>query len=254
MKRLIVNADDFGFAPGVTRGILEAHQKGVVTSTSVMMNYPESAAALEAGLRDAPSLGFGLHITITGGGHPLSAPESIPSLLTAAGTFPEVHESYTWHDRADRYKTDEIAREVKAQFDRFVAVAGRLPDHLDSHHHAIYQPKGLPVLLQLAAEHHLSIRPAAEAKSSSAVMPDHFLDGFYDKTATLGSLLLILTELAEGSTELMCHPGYVDAELIARDSYRDPREGEITALTHKSVREVLAAEDIELITFADLGN
>ena len=73
MKRLIVNADDFGRSPGINRGILEAHLRGIVTSTTVMVNCPAAALGLERALAEAPDLGIGLHITLTAG-RPLSPP------------------------------------------------------------------------------------------------------------------------------------------------------------------------------------
>ena len=78
MKRLIVNADDFGRAPGVNQGILDAHTHGIVTSTTVMINYPDAPAGIERAQADAPDLGLGLHLNLTSG-PPISAPEDIAS-------------------------------------------------------------------------------------------------------------------------------------------------------------------------------
>jgi len=72
MKKLIVNADDFGRSPGINRGILDAHLNGIVTSTTVMINYPDAAPGLEQALLKAPDLGIGLHLNLTSG-RPVSA-------------------------------------------------------------------------------------------------------------------------------------------------------------------------------------
>ncbi len=249
-KRLIVNADDFGMSPVVTSGILAAHAKGIVTSTTVMINYSWAPDLLTSGLKEAPKLGFGLHITLTGGGRPVSPAHSIPTLLSDEGTFPAPEH---WRRHADQLNPDEMTQEVHAQYDLFVKTAGRKPDHLDCHHNCLYDLPtiGLPILLALAAEHDLPIRYVpGTVESGQRPMPDHFVSAFYDETATLGDLLNALTTLESGISELMCHPGYVDTEL--NDPYRAPREAELVALTHKSTREVITAEGIELITFAAL--
>ncbi len=282
MRRLIVNADDFGRSPGVTRGILDAHRKGIVTSTSVMINQPDVFPALETALRDTPHLGYGLHIALTGGGVPISERHTIPTLLTDEGTFPATTH---WLRHYDTLNPAEIEREVVAQIDLFTRTAGRPPDHLDCHDHCLFLiPNGLRVLIRLANERDLPIRnpgfnlPFADvirvtkrlresvspefvdqvAPQMTAIieanpprrMPDRYERGFYNKTATLGDLLLMLTGLADGTTELVCHPGYVDDGLTS--SYREKREDELAALTHASAREVIKSEGIALIKFSDL--
>lgn len=246
MKRLIVNADDFGMSPGISRGILEAHHKGIVTSTTVMIGYPDAPSNLAAGINDAPDLGFGLHITLTGGGPPVSPVHTIPTLLNDEGTFPGIE---YWLRHLELINPAELELEVRAQFDRFVQTVGRFPDHLDCHHGCLYQmTAGQTLLLALANEHDLPIR---KGEGLTARQPDHFVDSFYDTTATLGDLLLALTTLKEGTSELMCHPGYAEADLI--DIYREPRAAEVKALTHPSTREVIKAEGIVLIKFSDLA-
>ncbi len=283
MKRLIVNADDFGRSPGVNRGILEAHLRGIVTSTTVMVNYPAAAPGLERALTEAPDLGIGLHITLTSG-RPVSAPETVRSLLTDGGEFIHIG---AWPAQMSHFEPDHLQREIAAQVDRFLALTGRPPDHLDSHHHAAYlHPDGLRALLEIAAGFGIPMRagmadlpldmaaaalarilpefdtsvalPLVErlqvllATGPAPFWPARFEMGYYDKTATLGDLLLILTTLPDdGITELMCHPGYVDDEL-GFSGYRAKREEEIVHLTHAATRECVRAESIQLIAFGDL--
>jgi predicted glycoside hydrolase/deacetylase ChbG (UPF0249 family) len=283
MKQLIVNADDFGRSPGINRGILEAHQRGIVTSTTVMVNQPAAAPGLERALAEAPDLGIGLHVTLTAG-RPLSRPEAVRSLLTDEGQF--VHIS-AWPARLSQFEPDHLQREIAAQADRFLALAGRPPDHLDSHHHAAYlHPDALRAMLEIAAGFNIPMRagmadlpldlaaaalarilpqfdtsiarPLVErlgavlADGPPPFWPARFEMGYYDKTATLGDLLVILTNLpADAITELMCHPGYVDEEL-GSTGYRDRREEEIVHLTHAATFECVRAEGIQLISFGDL--
>ncbi len=283
MKRLIVNADDFGRSPGINRGILESHLRGIVTSTTVMVNFPDAAPGLELALEQAPRLGIGLHVTLTAG-RPVSAPERVRSLLDDDGHF--LHIS-AWPAQMDRFDPDHLQREVAAQVDRFISLTGRPPDHLDAHHHAAYlHPVSLRAMLEIAAGYGIPMRagmpdlpppqaasvladilpgfdtaialPLVEqlqavlAEGPAPFWPARFEGGYFDRTATLGDLLVILTNLPEDSvTELMCHPGYVD-EALGHSGYRDKREDEIVHLTHAATRECVRAEGIQLITFGDL--
>lgn len=283
MKRLIVNADDFGRSPGINRGILETHQRGIVTSTTVMVNFPDAGPGLELALAEAPRLGIGLHVTLTAG-RPVSAPERVRSLLDDDGHF--VHIS-AWPAQMDRFDPDHLQREVAAQVDRFISLTGRPPDHLDSHHHAAYlHPASLRAILEIAAGYGIPMRaglidlPASQAAAILANIlpgfgpetalplverlqavlaegpapfwPACFEAGYYDRTATLGDLLVILTNLPDDRvTELMTHPGYVD-DVLGSSGYREKREEEVFQLTHAATRECVGAEGIQLITFGDL--
>jgi len=283
-KRLIVNADDYGTSQGVSRGILEAHLKGIVSSTSVMISGDEVETALEEALQTAPTLGLGLHFTLSGDTcKPILPTDQIPSLLRGDGTF---YPFAAWLEHYPQFDDDEIRQEMIAQCERFIALTGKPPDHLDAHHHSAYRhPAGLQALFDLAAQYGIPVRNvgfsatdkahneavlddllgAIEGEAASvsrtairallekahAPWPDRFEAGFYDATATLGDLLLILTTLAANSlTELMCHPGYNDMQLI--NDYKAKREDELAALTARSAREVLAAEGIGLVTYRAL--
>jgi predicted glycoside hydrolase/deacetylase ChbG (UPF0249 family) len=278
MPDLIVNADDFGRTAGINRGILEAHRNGIVTSTTALVNYGDAPAAFEAALAGAPYLGLGLHLNLSSG-PPVSAPGDVPTLVREDGRF---HPAPGLPAFAEGWAADEIEAELRAQLARFMALAGRAPDHLDSHHHAVYMhPASLRVMLDIAMEHHIPIRhvvfgatPAdtarehwllnplpsdqalARAEAIHAVLAEYpqvrmprFVDSFYDRTAILGELLAILTNLSgDGVTELMCHPGYAEG----LDSvYNVQREGELQWLTHPATHEVITAANIHLMSFAE---
>ncbi|MCD4684577.1 MAG: ChbG/HpnK family deacetylase [Anaerolineae bacterium] len=280
MKKLIVNADDFGYAAGVNRGIIEAHRNGIVTSTTVMINYPHAAPGLEQALQDAPDLSIGLHVTLTSG-TPVSAPDTVSSLLNADGRFHHIND---WPQHFATFDPDHLRREIETQVARFITLTGQPPDHLDAHHHAAYlHPAALETLLDRAAAHHIPMRdgminhptdkvlrhlggllPALATDQGRAIIDDaravladrpapfwpaHFEMGFYGPTATLGDLLLILTNLpADGITELMCHPGYLD-DGLRHSGYTTQREDEIEHLTHPATRECIQYEFIDLINF-----
>ena len=282
MPDLIVNADDLGHAPSINRGIIQAHLQGIVTSTTTLITWPDAPAGLEAAQESAPNLGVGLHFNLSEG-RPASDPASVPSLVDEDGRFCGPSRlgvfSQGWDD-------EEVERELRAQMARYIELAGHAPDHLDSHHGAPPEhPAGMRVMLALAAEYDLPMRqlwlsdsPESLARQSwilSALPPEVALDraealydvfeahkaayrstdvfngAFYDRTSTLADLLLILSNLGAGVTELMCHPGYAEGEVVS--DYWEGREHDLAALTHPAVRELIASEGIRLINYGELG-
>ena len=283
MKQLIVNADDFGVSAEVNRGILHAHHHGIVTSTTVMINFPDAAPGLEQALTAAPDLGIGLHFNLTAG-HPVSPLESVPSLVRADGSFYPIVE---WPACMTTFENDHVQQEVDAQVRRFIEITGQLPDHLDAHHHATYlHPVALRAMLATARQYNIPMRQGKidaplsigirilrsmmpnltddegrhlieqvehiVAAGPAPFWPARFEMGFSQDRTALGDLLVILTNLSEDSiTEILSHPGFVD-EALAHSRYRDRREVEIELLTHPATLECIQAENIHLITFADL--
>ncbi len=248
VKRLIVNADDFNLSPGVSRGILEAHARGIVTSTTMMINLPRDAEVV-ARLRDS-ALGVGLHLNLTFGA-PILPPVELPSLVDGDGRFVRDPKRV-----AARAKPEEITRELQAQIEAFVAAVGRLPTHLDSHHFLHRYAPVREVVLGLAAEMNLALRadqPDLRAELHRRVIrtPDHFLgdvtEGPYWTEARLREAL---TALLDGVTELMCHPGYND---VPWSRYSHQREVELRALTAPGLRALLEDRGVELIRYGALA-
>ena len=135
-KYLIVNADDYGIAASVSQGIRESHQRGIVTSTTVMIGMDNAAEAVQQALKETPDLALGLHLVVAGKAQkPVLPPDQILTLVRPDGFF---YDHPAWGEHAPSFNPDEMMREVHAQFERFVAVANRLPTQLDSHYHATY--------------------------------------------------------------------------------------------------------------------
>lgn len=255
-RYLIVNADDCGLSAGINQGILEVHQRGIVTSTTAMVNMPDAADGIKLLQQQAPNIGIGLHFNIT---HGKPVAENVRSLTREDGTFYGVQEFY--NGAKDRYDPDELRREHYAQFDRFLELAGRAPDHLDSHHGATYaHPVSFAVMLKLAAEHNLPLRRAdrfLENPAIAAVLaeqpqprwPIFSYGGFFGETAQVETLLRDLPNLPEGVSEMICHPGYAHDVV---EAYKEPRENELRALTDPRVSKMLQSEQIELVTFKHL--
>lgn len=282
LRQLIVNADDYGLTAGVSRGILRAHREGIVTSTSAMVNMPPAEAWLQTALAEAPELGLGLHLNLTQG-RPVSQPGDVSDLIRPNGTFHPREALIAQLPTAD---TTQVEREMLAQVARFEQITGRLPDHLDSHHHITYlSPPVIKLMVKLARELQVPIRNPLPGDAGQAadylawtlsdmftrayteemvdiinayisrgdvVTPGRFMPGFFGEQATLGDLLLMLLDVPEGVTELMCHPAEIDDDLRQISNYVEPRQAELEALTHPSAREVINSEFIQLLNFGDL--
>jgi predicted glycoside hydrolase/deacetylase ChbG (UPF0249 family) len=215
-KRLIVNADDLGYDPEIDRGILEAHARGIVTSATAMVETPFAAAALRA----APaSLGLGLHAVID------------PALPRA-----------------------EAERELIRQIDRFATLRGAPPTHLDSHKH--HHARLVAVFATVAASRGLPVRALdrsmREELRRAGVRTSDELAGDADLRPcwTTGRLVAAIAGLGNGTTELMCHPGYAPSH--ARTSFGAEREIELQALCDARVRDLVQRRGIALISFANL--
>jgi predicted glycoside hydrolase/deacetylase ChbG (UPF0249 family) len=278
-KKLIVNADDYGRAPGVSRGILQAHQEGIVTSTTVMINQPGIESQLAEALA-CPDLGIGLHLVFTSR-RPVLPSETISGIVDQDGAFFDQH---TLWARAEEASLKHLQAELAAQIARFAALVGRLPDHLDCHHFVYLYPPFFQVYADLAVQFQLPVRVpfpietdfaqaigalpylegfpsdlvkgmivsnSALLKSRRLIHPDHFVSTFFGRKAlTLDFLLHLLDSLPDDVSELMCHPGFDDPNLDS--DYGTERETELALLTNPVVRERLEQLDIELVTFGDL--
>jgi predicted glycoside hydrolase/deacetylase ChbG (UPF0249 family) len=217
VKRLIVNADDFGHSEGVTRGIAEAHRDGIVTSTSLMVDEPAAAHAVSIGER-LPDLSIGLHVCIS---------DELARPLFDLSAERALH------------------AELERQLERFRELTGREPDHLDSHHNVHLLPAALPAFRAAAAERGVWLR---------AQPPVRYFSGFYgqwdgeshlEHIAPESLIGMLEREVGEGITELGCHPGHVGPEL--HSTYALERETELRTLCDPRVRARIDALGIELV-------
>jgi chitin disaccharide deacetylase len=249
VRRLIVNADDFGLTAGVSRGILVAHRDGIVSSTSLIVNRPLEAALLQE--LKATGLGVGLHVNLTLGA-PLARPERVPSLVDEEGRF--VRDA---REVAARARVDEVRIEVGNQIDAFRGLMGRFPTHLDSHHHVGRYAPVLDIVLDFARALKLPVRSQDDtvrqaARRLKVRTPDHFMgESGPGPYWSADRLLEQLRALPAGASEFMTHPGYFDADL-AYSRYGQEREAELAGLTDPRARELIAREGVQLIDFGRL--
>ncbi|MFQ5348874.1 MAG: carbohydrate deacetylase [Thermoanaerobaculia bacterium] len=247
---LIVNADDLGRTTGVNAGIFEAHRRGIVTSATLMVAYPAAAQAA-AELAAHPALGVGLHVALSGG-RPVLPVGWVPSLVDSDGRLPP------GRDGLGSANPGEVLAEVRAQVDRFQRLTGRLPTHLDGHHHCHRVPAVLEAVVEVANEHDLPVRDAGEGirrrlERAGIATTDRFVNRFYGDQARLETLLEILAGVGPGTTEVMCHPGRADAELLDGSSYAVEREREVEILTHPDVVRAARRPGVRLADFGALG-
>jgi len=248
VRTLIVNADDFGLTAGVSRGILEAHRAGIVSSTTVIVNRPIDPALIEQLL--ASRLGVGLHLNLTLGS-PVSSPRRVPSLVDAQGTF--LRDPREVASRANR---DEARIELGHQIDAFRALIGRFPTHLDTHHHVGAHPPILDLVLDFAAAIKVPVRSQSDlvrtaARRRKIRTPDHFVgDAGAEPYWTAERTLDQLGSLAAGVTEAMTHPGHYDEDL-AYSRYGRQRDVEVAGLTDPRAREMIERAGIRLAHFGN---
>jgi predicted glycoside hydrolase/deacetylase ChbG (UPF0249 family) len=262
-----VNADDFGFTRDVNEGIIHCHRHGILTATTLMANGDAFDHAVAAA-RDNPTLDVGCHLVLIGGCSLLSAqryPESITDLVRALAQ--------------GKFRPYE---ELRAQVERIME-AQLTPRHLDTHKHAHLLPPVLEAVGRLSEDYKIPwVRrpfdlPAGDQgtlrrrmvgglieffrrrrfdavlKRHHCRFTDHFSGFSLTGYLTAESLTALIGRLPEGVTELMVHPGFLGAELLAaRTRLKRSRLIELEALTDPSVREALTANGVELAGYRDL--
>jgi predicted glycoside hydrolase/deacetylase ChbG (UPF0249 family) len=258
LRRLIINADDFGISRGVNDGIVQAAKAGGITSTSVMVNLPDSTDALTRA-RQCPGISVGLHFNLTVG-NAISGASSL-----TYGTGAEFYSLSKLLAAASLGMLDEteIERECLAQIDRMTR-AGFPPTHLDSHRHVHTHPAIYPAVLRAVQARripHLRVpcEPLGNGAATRKRTPDrppHTVAGFLGISVRGGAgfgdrLFELIRDLPAGTTELMTHPGYADATLTKHDNYAMEREIELEVLCSSELRNLLHTCRVTLANFGD---
>ena len=287
MKNLIVNADDLGWTEGVNRGILDAFRGGIVTSTSLLANGTAFADGVNAA-RSAPRLAVGVHLNLSDGA-PTADRESVTSLLNDDGSFSEGPEGLLLKRARGGLVLDEVEEEWDAQIQK-VRDASIQPTHLDGHKHVHMLPGLFEIALRVAKRHGIgAIRVSLEestlrtalasgsqhrtgvvikqgvqaralkllarsARKEAARMgiatADYFCGIAQTGELTLEGVEQLLKNLPEGTTELICHPGYAD-EALQKTATRlqASRQKELEILTDTRIRNLVASRGIRLIDY-----
>lgn len=254
MNKLIINSDDFGYSRGINHAIIDTHLEGILTSTSLMTNTPGFQHAVDLA-KAHPTLGIGVHLVLTFL-KPLR--DDVPSLTDQHGTFYHA-DIYRKHKHAVDPK--ELYKEWDTQIQKVIA-SGITPTHLDSHHHvhthnAIHQA----VFLKLAKKYALATRKIPNLKGTAQLpKTTTYFEPAFDEVTSLSIkeqeayLNTLYNKIKEhGSTEVMCHVGYLDEFLLSSSSFTELRAYQVNSLSHSSFADKIRADqDIQLIHFGNL--
>ncbi len=262
MKLLIVNADDFGFTRDVNAGIIEAHERGIVTAATLMAFGAAFDDAVRLA-REYPELDVGCHLTLV---QAEGFPDTVAQLVQAVALR-----------RIRPY--EECRKQILRILD-----AGIRPTHLDTHKHTHLLPPVLDAVARLSKEFCIpQVRLPFDLPAPAGAVPvmiratsralgflrgrlhsvlarhecrttDHFagfqLTGRFDAR----QLAALIRALPHGVTEFMCHPGRCGDELRhARTRLKESREFELEALTSPEVREALRNSGVRLGNFRELA-
>jgi hopanoid biosynthesis associated protein HpnK len=287
MKKLILNADDFGLTRGVNEGIIRAHREGILTSATLIASADAFDHAVELAKQN-PGLGIGCHLVLVGG-RAVAPVEEIPSLASKDGQLPDSLGIFVTRLSTGRIRVKEIERELRAQILK-IRAAGIEPTHLDTHKHTHAHPAVMAAVGLVATEFgitrvrkpmealrdswqstrgepsvSLELLAAAAARASTPLFysvarrygllsPDYFLG--LAMTGHLGPepLRRLIQSVQEGTTEIMLHPGVCDSDLQKVETrLLQQRNAEMEALIDPGVKSAIEERDIRLITYAGLN-
>ena len=224
--RLVVNADDFGLSAGVNAGILRAHAQGIVTTTSLMV-YGAAAEEAAAAAAEHPELGVGLHLDLA-------------EWVCVGG---EWRSRYEIVDTAD---AGAVAAELERQLERFRALTGRLPTHLDSHQHVHREEPTRSIMGRRARELRLPLRHHGRVRYCGAFYGQGRAGMPLPDAITPVRLVRLIEDLPGGVTEICCHPA---ASVTPEFAYGAERLRELEALCDPVVREAIDRTGVRLSTF-----
>jgi chitin disaccharide deacetylase len=286
LRRLIVNADDFGYTSGVNRAILQAHTHGIVTSSTLMANGGAFTQAVDMA-KSSPNLSVGCHVVLIDG-QPVVEASKIATITDSEG-FRDGLKTFVARALSGRMSSSEIESEAEAQIQK-IQSTGLAVSHVDTHKHTHMFPQILRPLLRAARacgvcavrnpfgprfplrSSQLLRRPNLWTRLAEVRVLSRFAkqfhrtvaqEGFVTPDGTLGievtgtldetMFQAIAESIPDGTWEFVCHPGYNDAELAAaKTRLRESRELELRVLTMPKAREILAQTGVQLISYRDL--
>ena len=285
MRRLIINADDFGLTSGVNRGIIEAHERGIVTSATLMACGAKFQEAVDIASR-TPQLSVGCHVLLVDAS-PVLEIQKVSSLAVANSGTPKFRDSlldFACRAAARRFNEDEIEAEITAQI-RKLQRAGLQVSHLDSHKHThmfptVFRPMlraaktcGIPAVrnpfepllfastknwkrrFQLGILRSFRTSFWKALSEWGMITPNGCVGIVATGGLTLETFRQLIENLPEGTWEFVSHPGYNDAELGGiKTRLRHSRENELAILISAEAKELLQREEIELVSYREFGS
>ena len=280
MKRIIVNADDFGRHRRINEAVERGVTEGILRSATLMAGGRAFADAADR-VRRLPELGLGIHFTLVDG-FPILPPEEIPSLVDENGVFLPNYGAFSKHYAKGGVRLAEVRAELAAQLAKFEA-AGLRVDHADSHQHMHVLPGIVEVVIGLCREAKipalrapfaplfagefggvgqfvgrvglalLARNAASLARRAGLFVPEHFTGIVAGEAVDEAELLAAIKSLREGTTEVMMHPGTANEELVRDCGWQHDFEAELAAILSPKAAKLLEEEGIEVVNFQALG-
>lgn len=249
MKKIIFRADDLGYSEGVNLGIAKTIKKGLVRTAGLIVNLEHSQEGFEL-IKDE-DICLGLHVNISCG-RPVSETAVRHSLLDENGMFKSSRE-YN-NALTDFVSYDEVYEEVEAQYFCFKEITGREPDYIEGH--AVFNRTYFRAIEAAARKYQLQYIPTLlssddyfKIKSTRVYFWMESMNADYDPYQTFRKLCLTKRE---GVEVMICHPGFIDDELLECSSLLLPRVREVQFLTGKDLVSVMKRQQIELTTYKEL--
>ena len=255
MVKLVINGDDFGMTDGICRAIRDLFDQGAISSTSVMVAAPGAPERSRRwGLRQLHATA-GVHLQLTDGAPVLQSPEARNLVDPTNGKF-----------RSDipRTLSNLVLQEWRAQIDLAAELIGGAPSHLDSHHGVHHLPEFVDLFIELATEYKLPVRGGSKIVSermqkNHIAGTDEVLFDWTGRDLGISNLELQLRSAsnalgASGSLELVTHPAYCDAELMAISSLNTARDGDRIALQELAASDWLNLHGFVLVSYSQIGS
>jgi len=233
--KLIVNSDDFGLTPGVNHGIIDALKRGLLRSTTAMMNMPAIEMAADLA-KVNPELGVGIHLVLTAG-RPLL--DTHKTIVDENGDFLK---NAVLVKKTD-VDVEEVYLEYVAQMEKYIKLFGHKPTHIDGHHHTHALPQTVEATRRLAKTY--GIKYVRYVDTDVA-----FVHDFYGPLTDYNQFETTLKRHFDKEfVELMCHVAFIDVDLIQCSTYNFDRVRELETLISSKAKDFVKDHNIELVNF-----
>ncbi len=230
-KRLIVNADDFGQSTGINKGIIQAHENGIVTSASLMVRYPAAAEAVNYS-KSHKNLGVGLHL-------------DLGEWYYSNGQWKVLYVVVNMED------IEAIRDEIYRQLDTFRQLTGKNPTHIDSHQHVHLRDNILPIAKDVAHELNVTLRRQSNKVNYVGDFYGQAEDGSpYLQAIGVEALLNVISGITAEISEIACHPGFADD---MQTMYKIERKIEVQTLCDRRIIAAVIRSGIKLGTFEHIS-
>lgn len=266
--KMLFQSDDFGLTEAVTLGIVKAIEYGVIRNTGLFVNVPSSKFAAQF-IPKFPEVCFGLDLNIVAG-KPISNPKDVPSLVNEDGSFISSIEQFNNNEvvsntngiiiefKNEPYDYEDVLTEYEAQYQEFINLTGQKPEYL--HPHSLVTPTTLKAFRALSDKYKIPFSLDAYEQYNVYSLPaDWNVKPVFKvedqlKTNVAEKVLEILPQaLDKEFSVLICHAGYVDADLLALSSYSLIRTRDLEMATSEKIKDFVDKNNIELITYRELS-